>query len=110
MLVGFAPTLDVVAAVMVAERITTFGVTGPAVRVLYTVVEPDEKYTAQNFIDTVVYRGGDAASGYLVGLLGTTLGLGTTALALAIAPFAGLWLFASLGLAWSHRHHAAKSP
>ena len=40
----------------------TPSLSNPALRVLYTVVEPQEKYTAQNFIDTVVFRGGDAAS------------------------------------------------
>ena len=30
----------------------------PAIKVLYTQVEPEEKYKAQNFNDTVVFRGG----------------------------------------------------
>ena len=32
---------------------------------LYTVVLVEQKYKAKNFIDTVVYRGGDAVSGWV---------------------------------------------
>jgi AAA family ATP:ADP antiporter len=32
---------------------------------LYTVVLPEQKYKAKNFTDTVVYRGGDALSGWV---------------------------------------------
>ena len=68
-------------------------------RVLYTVVDPDEKYKAQNFIDTVVYRAGDATSGWLFGLVGK-------AIVLAALPFAGAWLMASLGLGRMHQERA----
>jgi ATP:ADP antiporter, AAA family len=75
-------------------------------RVLYTVVDPDEKYKAQNFIDTVVYRGGDAASGWMFSLFGKTLGLSAIATIAATLPLAGLWLFASLGLGAMHKRKA----
>jgi AAA family ATP:ADP antiporter len=32
---------------------------------LFTVLSAEDKYKAKNFIDTVVYRGGDALSGWL---------------------------------------------
>ena len=32
---------------------------------LYTVLPAEQKYRAKNFIDTVVYRGGDALSGWV---------------------------------------------
>src|SRR5690606_38528901 len=48
------PVLWVVAAVMVAERIVSFSLANPAIKVIYTVASPDEKYKVQNFIDTVV--------------------------------------------------------
>jgi AAA family ATP:ADP antiporter len=32
---------------------------------LYTVAAPEEKYKAKSFIDTVVYRGGDAIGGWV---------------------------------------------
>ena len=37
---------------------------------LFTVVPRSERYKAKNFIDTVVYRGGDALSGWVFGKLG----------------------------------------
>ena len=52
--------LWVVAAVMVAERVVAFALANPAIKILYTLAKPDEKYKVQNFVDTVVYRGGDA--------------------------------------------------
>ena len=32
---------------------------------LFTAVSPEQKYKAKNFLDTVVYRGGDAISGWV---------------------------------------------
>ncbi|MNP76985.1 hypothetical protein D3C76_1743220 [compost metagenome] len=32
---------------------------------LFTVLPAEDKYKAKNFIDTVVYRGGDALSGWV---------------------------------------------
>jgi ATP:ADP antiporter, AAA family len=93
-------TLTIVATIMVIERITAFALAGPAMRVLYTVVDPDEKYKAQNFIDTVVYRGGDALSGQMFDLFGKSLGMP------AMIPFAAIWLYASLGLGRMHREKA----
>ena len=64
---------------------------------LYTVVAPEQKYKAKNFIDTVFYRGGDAISGWVkrgLDLLGEhpslAMGIGA-ALALAWAVTGG-WL------------------
>ena len=104
--IGIEPTLGVVAGVMVVERITAFALAGPAMRVLYTVVDPDEKYKAQNFIDTVVFRGGDATAGWLFTLFGKTLALSAAATIAATLPFAAVWLAASLGLGRLHQQKA----
>ena len=37
----------------------------PGREMLYTVLPTEQKYKAKNFVDTVVYRGGDALSGWL---------------------------------------------
>ena len=84
---------------MVVERITAFTLAGPAIRVLYTVVDPDDKYKAQNFIDTEVYRAGDAASGWLFGIAGK-------AIVVVALPFALAWLMASRGLELMHQERA----
>ena len=97
LLIGALPTLAIVSGVMAFERITAFGLAGPAMRVLYTVVDPAEKYKAQNFIDTVVYRGGDALSGWMFGAFGAlALSAGMT-IGLTL-PFAVAWLVSCLGL------------
>lgn len=95
---AISPTLEVIAAVMVAERAIGFALANPAVKVLYTAVDPDEKYKAQNFIDTVVYRGGDAASGWIFNSLAKTLGASGTILALVSLPLGLLWLRTGLDL------------
>lgn len=91
------PTLTVVAAIMVAERVAAFSLSNPATKVLYTAVDADERYKAQNFIDTVVYRGGDAASGALFNGLTKALGVPLAVVAVLSVPVAGLWLALGLG-------------
>ncbi len=97
-----APTLTVVAAIMTIERIVAFGLSTPATKVLYTVVSPDEKYKAQNFVDTVVYRGGDAASGWLLKGLGTS-GASIGGIVLVLLPLSAVWVWSSVRLAALHR-------
>jgi len=63
------------------------------------------RYKSKNFIDTVVFRSGDAASGWVYAAL-KSLGLGLTGLAAAAIPGVILWLL--LGL-WLGRQHARKS-
>jgi AAA family ATP:ADP antiporter len=94
-----SPTLEVIAAVMVAERAVGFALANPAIKVLYTVVDPDEKYKAQNFIDTVVFRGGDAASGWLFNSVAKAAGASSAVLAIISLPLALVWLATARDLA-----------
>ena len=103
-----APVLSVIVAVVVIERAITFSIASPGMRVLYTLVEPEEKYRAQNFIDTVVFRGGDAASGSLFNVMTKTLGLGSAGVAAISIPLAAIWLAICLGLGRLHTERAAK--
>jgi AAA family ATP:ADP antiporter len=104
-LVGFvllwaSPTLAVIVVVMVLERAVHFSFSNPASRVLWTGVDPDDKYKAQNFVDTVVYRGGDAASGYFFDALGKAgLGLGPVGTAAVVVPMVAGWAWLSFDLA-----------
>jgi AAA family ATP:ADP antiporter len=50
---------------MVLRRAGEYAFVRPGREMLYTVVSPEEKYKAKNFIDTVVYRGADAVSGWV---------------------------------------------
>jgi ATP:ADP antiporter, AAA family len=96
------PSLDVIAAVMVAERVVAFSLANPAMKVLYTAVSADEKFKAQNFVDTVVYRGGDAAAGWIFNTIPKALGMSGMAVSLVSIPVALLWLKTSLDLANQH--------
>jgi AAA family ATP:ADP antiporter len=102
---GISPTLTVVVTVLAMERTITFAFANPAIKVLYTLVEPEEKYKAQSFNDTVVFRGGDAASAWVLnGLRALGLSLGTIVAITLPAALAWLGLSAALG-----RRHAARA-
>ncbi|MBM1144677.1 MFS transporter [Alcanivorax sp. ZXX171] len=60
-----APVFSVFVVIMVARRAGEYALVRPGREMLYTSVPPAQKYKAKNFIDTVVYRGGDAISGWL---------------------------------------------
>lgn len=66
---ALSPVLAVLVVVMVVRRAGEYALVRPGREMLYTVVEPEQKYKAKNFIDTVVYRGGDALSGWVKRLL-----------------------------------------
>jgi AAA family ATP:ADP antiporter len=93
-----APRYLVLGGFQVLRRAAHFAVDRPSREVLFTVVRPEEKYKAKSFIDTFVYRAGDALSGWLhAGLAG--LGLALPALSLAAIPFAAASLALALWLA-----------
>jgi len=62
---AFAPTFAVLAVVMITRRSGEYALVRPGREMLFTVVPVEAKYKAKNFIDTVVYRGSDALSGWL---------------------------------------------
>jgi AAA family ATP:ADP antiporter len=86
----------------VVRRAGNYAITKPAREMLFSVVSSEDKYKAKNFIDTVVYRGGDAASGWLFTGL-SALGLGLSALAFAAVPLATLWALFGIMLGRARR-------
>lgn len=62
---AMSPVFAVLAVVVVVRRAGEYAMVRPGREMLYPVVEPEQKYKAKNFIDTVVYRGGDAVSGWV---------------------------------------------
>ena len=62
---ALAPVFAVFVVVMVVRRAGEYALVRPGREMLFTVVPAEEKYKAKNFIDTVVYRGGDALSGWV---------------------------------------------
>lgn len=92
-----SPVLFVLIAFQSIRRASNFAISKPAREVLFTVVGREEKYKSKNFIDTVVYRGGDAASGWAFAAL-SGLGLGLSGIAAISVPLALLWAWVALAL------------
>lgn len=78
-----APSLAMLVAFQVIRRSTDYGAARPARELLFTVVSRGGKYPAKGFVDTFVYRGGDALGGLLYA------GASTIWLML---PLCGAWL------------------
>lgn len=92
---GADPLFAVIIGAQILRRSADYAVSKPAREVLFTLVDRESRYKAKNFIDTAVYRGGDALSAWMFqGLRG--LGLGLSGLALLAAPIAALWAGSSL--------------
>ncbi len=107
---GFAilalePTLMVVAVLTVVRRALGFGFTKPSTDMLYSVVTPEEKYKAKNFIDTAVYRGGDVVGTWTIRLL-SILGMGMAAIAVLMLPFAAISAVIALWLGREYKRQA----
>jgi AAA family ATP:ADP antiporter len=94
---ALVPVLAVAVVFQVLRRAADFAVARPARELLYTVVDREAKYKAKNFIDTVVYRSGDAAGGWAFAGLGA-LGLALAGIAWVAVPVALLWLGLSVAL------------
>lgn len=105
---SFDAALWVVAAVMVAERVVAFSLANPAIKVIYTLATPDEKYKVQNFIDTVVFRGGDATSGWLYSSLSGGLGFAASSLGAMALPLVLVWVWVARRLGGDHQERAAE--
>ena len=105
--IGFAPALFVVIAFQAAQRTANFALSNPAREVLFTVLERGEKYKAKNVIDIVVFRGADAASGWLFATL-RAAGLELSAIALATVPVAAAWFALALALGRAQERRALK--
>ena len=95
---ALVPTFSVIVVVYALRRVLDYGITRPCRDALFTAVSREEKYKAKSFIDTFVYRGGDASSGSLYGALTHGLGFGAAALGWIGAATAALWMLLSLAL------------
>jgi ATP:ADP antiporter, AAA family len=84
--------LAVLVVFQVVRRAGDFVLARPAREMLFTLVNREARYKSKNVIDTLVYRGGDAVSGWLVAGL-KALGAGAAMLAWTAVPFAALWVF-----------------
>ncbi len=88
---ALSPVFAVFVVVMVVRRAGEYAFVRPGREMLYTVVPAEQKYKAKNFIDTVVYRGGDALSGWVKRALDV----------LAEHPAAAMFIGAGVAAAWA---------
>lgn len=89
-ILSFSPVLAVLIIIQVFRRAGNYSIMRPAREMLYVVLEREEKYKAKNFIDTVVYRGGDAMSAWIYDSM-RSIGLSLGQIAFIAAPIAAIW-------------------
>jgi AAA family ATP:ADP antiporter len=104
---GWMPTLTVLVAVQIIRRAGNYAIMRPAREMLYVVLDKEEKYKAKNFIDTVIYRGGDAVSAWAYAGM-NALGLGMAGIAFTAVPLAAIWAAVSFKLGKSQMQMAAR--
>lgn len=100
-LIGFGlfalvPSLLMLIVFQIVRRASNFAITRPGREMLFAVLNREQKYKSKNFIDTVVYRGGDAVSGWAFAGLNRGLGFDLTLIAVICIPIALVWMV----LAW----------
>lgn len=96
-LLGFTPALAILIIVQVIRRAGNYAMMRPAREMLYVVLTREEKYKAKNFIDTFIYRSGDAISAWVYTGM-RSLGLGLSAIAFIAVPLALIWAWIAYSL------------
>ncbi|HYC41617.1 MAG TPA: MFS transporter [Noviherbaspirillum sp.] len=91
-----------VAAMQVVHRAGEYAVGKPGREMIYTTLDAESRYKAKNFIDTAVYRAGDAGSAWVISGL---RGLGLDAFLFAALPAALLWAVTAYSLGDRHDRH-----
>jgi ATP:ADP antiporter, AAA family len=100
---AWSPTVAIFVVAQVARRVSNYALARPSREVLFTSVDREDRFKAKNFIDTVMYRGGDqVASWSYSGLL--ALGLTLPQLAVVAIPLSLIWLLLSVWLGKRHEH------
>ena len=101
-----SPTLFVIGAFEVARSTCNYAISRPSREVLFTAVSRQEKYLSKSFIDTFVYRGGDASASFATDWIkATTKSL--AALSYSGTPICVLYLLVGLGLGKAHGRKSA---
>jgi len=108
---GFAalalnPVLMLVVGFQAIQRTANFAMSNPAREVLFTAVDREEKYKAKYLIDGVVFRAGDALSGWLFNLL-RAAGVELSVIAAGSVPMALGWMVVAIVLGKAHERRVA---
>jgi ATP:ADP antiporter, AAA family len=100
------PTLWMIVIVQVLRRAGNYALMRPGREMLYVVISKEEKYKAKNFIDTVIYRGGDAVSAWVyAGMI--AFGLSAAGISVVAVPLACIWAWISYRLGKQQEQIAA---
>ncbi|MGE8655281.1 MAG: NTP/NDP exchange transporter [Achromobacter sp.] len=99
------PVFAVLAGAMILRRVGEYALVKPGREMLFTAVSPEDKYKTKNVIDTVVYRAGDAASGWVKAGV-DTLGHGVA----LIAMLGALCALAAAALGYGLGRRADRQP
>ncbi|MGX3098698.1 NTP/NDP exchange transporter [Helicobacter sp. 23-1046] len=91
--------------VMCVRRVGEYALVKPAREMLFVPLSSDEKYKVKNFIDTVVYRGGDALSAQVEGIF-ASFGIMVVLLVGAVISF----VWGTLGVFLGKKYHKLESP
>ncbi|MET1257355.1 NTP/NDP exchange transporter [Aliikangiella maris] len=91
------PTLSVLIIFQTLRRSLNYGLFKPARETLFTLIPQEQKYKAKSFVDSFVYRGGDAIGASIQKLL-TFFHLGVASIAMLIVPIALIWSILALYL------------
>ncbi|HYD95932.1 MAG TPA: MFS transporter [Noviherbaspirillum sp.] len=98
-LLGIWPAIAVIACLQVAHRAGEYALGKPGREMIYTGLDAESRYKAKNFIDTAVYRGGDAASAWGIAALRSA---GLDAVFFAALPAALAWVATARRLGARH--------
>jgi len=103
--------LGLIVGILVAQRMVRYAFAKPSREALFTLVSREERFKSKNFLDTVVYRGGDVVwAQAFEGLIGRGFAFASV-LAFALVPVA-IWgaVAAGLGASAKRRDEDAKAP
>ena len=101
------PTMFIAIGVMGVRRVLEYSIVRPAREIIYSPLDRETKYKAKNFIDTVIYRSGDAISGSIRQLL-SWVGVSGSGIAWFGAALCGLWALVAFKLGDRHERIVAE--
>jgi ATP:ADP antiporter, AAA family len=104
---ALSPTLGVIAPFQGVRRAAQYAILRPSREMLFTVVSREERYKSKNFIDTVVFRAGDMASGWIYAPLAVRKGVAGTAWVSVVVSV--VWLALGVYLGREQRRRAGEA-
>ena len=98
---SLASVIATIVIIQVVRRAGNYAIMRPSREMLYVILPREEKYKAKNFIDTSVYRIGDAASAWVFAGLGA-VGFSLSGIAVIGVFISAVWAFISYRLGIMH--------